>query len=275
MKPDVKTVCFGAAIFAALNLHAQVISWSFDQYGFDNAVGDSGVPVPNTEAGVVPAYNWNDSWSENSSTYPNGTPVTVNALFDNSGAATTTSLAYNSYNGYYITGSHAGQDANGTYDKEMLNGFLNAGPATWSPPVTQDSISLSSIPYAQYDIYVYVSDDTAGRVALVSDGTITYDLSTMGAAEISGANAALVQSTDTAGANPSADYVEFTGLTGASQTITVSPGDTNPNDAAWVGLAAFQIVAVPEPGATTLGVCGLVLLAWQWKWNGRKQASNG
>lgn len=256
-----KTLSFGVAMSAAFVLHAQVISWSFDQYGFDNAGGGTGVPVPNTQAGAVLAYNWNDSWSENYSTYAYGNPVTVNNLFDNSGAATTTSVSYNSYNGYTIQGSHAGPDANGTYNKEMLNGFLNAGPATWSPPVTQDSIALNNIPYAQYDIYVYISDDTAGRVALASDGSVTYDLSTMGAAEISGANASLVQSTDTTGANPLADYVVFTGLSGLSQTITVSPGDTNPADSAWVGLAAFQIVAVPEPGVAALAVCGLGVLA--------------
>jgi hypothetical protein len=261
MRTPIKILCGAAVISTALTLPAQVISWSFDQYGFDNAVGGSSAPVPNTEAGVVAAYNWNDSWSENYSTYAYGTPVTVNGLFDNSGAATGASISYNSYNGYTIAGSHAGPDANGTYNKEMLNGFLNAGPATWSPPVTQDSVMFNSIPYAQYDVYIYVSDDTAGRLANVSDGSITYDLSTMGAAEISGANASLIQSTDTTGANPSADYVEFTGLSGSSQTFTVSPGDQSPADAAWVGLAAVQIVAVPEPGTVALAFCGFGLLA--------------
>jgi len=261
MKPAHKIVCLTLLLGASLTLQAQVISWSFDQYGFDNAAGGSGVPVPNTQAGVVLASNWNDSWSENFSAYPGGNPVTVNNLFDNTGTATGASVTYNSYNGYRIAGSHAGADANGTYNKEMLNGFLNAGPATWNPPVTNDTTTFNSIPYAQYNIYVYISDDTAGRVALVSDGAITYDLSTEGPAAISGANALLVQSTDTSGANPTGDYVEFTGLTGASQTITVIPGDPNPTDAAWVGLAAVQIVAVPEPGVVALSLCGLGLLA--------------
>ena len=251
-----KILCASAATAIGLSAigttQAQVISWSFDQYGFVNAAGGSGLPVPNTQAGVVPAYNWNDSWSENYSASAYGTPVTVNNLFNNSGAATTASIAYNSYNGYYITSPNPGQDADGTYNRDLLNGFLNAGPATWNPPVTSDSVSLNSIPYAQYDIYVYVSDDTAGRLANVSNGSITYDLSTMGLAEVSGASALLIQSSDTSGANPSADYVEFTGLSGSSATITVSPGDQNPADAAWVGLAGFQVVAVPEPGSMPL-----------------------
>jgi hypothetical protein len=261
MKSAIKTLCLGATLFTALRLHGQIISWSFDQYGFDNAVGGSGAPVPNTEAGVVLAYNWNDSWSENYSTYAYGNPVTVNNLFDNTGTATTTSISYNSYNGYTIQGSHTGPDANGTYDKEMLNGFLNAGPATWSPPTTQDTVAFNNISYGEYDVYIYVSDDTAGRIADVTDGATTYDLSTMGAAEISGANATLIQSTDTTGANPSADYVEFTDLTGSSQSFSVIPGDQNPADAAWVGLAAVQIVAVPEPGTISLACCGFGLLA--------------
>ncbi len=244
-------------------IHAQVVSWSFNQYGFANATGGSGLPVPNTQAGVVPAYNWNDSWSENYSAYAYGNPVTVNNLYDNSGNATSMGISYNSYNGYHIQGSTPAQDANGTYNMQMLNGFLNAGPATWNPPVTADTVSLNNIPYAQYNVYVYVSDDTAGRTALVSDGSITYDLSTMGAAAIGGANALFVQSADTTGANPTANFVEFTGLSGTSLTLTVSPGDTNPSDAAWVGFSGFQVVAVPEPSSLSLlaGLGGLAALA--------------
>lgn len=253
-------ITFAVAVgVLAVRTQAQVISWSFNQYGFVNAGGGTGVPVPNTQAGVVPAYNWNDSWSENYSTYAYGTPVTVNNLFDNTGTATAVSLSYNSYNGYYITSPNPAQDADGTYNRDMLNGFLNAGPATWSPPVTQDSVSLNNIPYSQYNIYVYVSDDTAGRVALVSNGSLTYDLSTMGSAAISGANASFIQSSDTSGANPGADYVVFTGLTGSAQTLTVTPGDQSPADAAWVGFAAFQIVAVPEPGTLALAAIGGIM----------------
>jgi hypothetical protein len=254
-----KTICASAVVvlsLAAATTQAQVISWSFDQYGFGNAAGGSGLPVPNTEAGVVLAYNWNDSWSENYSAYAYGSGVTVNNLFDNTGTATTTSITYNSYNGYHITSPNPSQDADGSYNRDMLNGFLNAGPATWSPAITYDSTTFNSIPYAQYNIYVYVSDDTAGRVALVSDGSMTFDLSTMGSAEVSGANASLIQSSDTSGLNPSADYVEFTGLTGSSLTLTVTPGDQTPADAAWVGLAAVQIVAVPEPATLALAAIG-------------------
>lgn len=277
MKPACKIIVAAVISTASLTLHAQVISWSFDQYGFGNANGGSGVPVPNTSAGVVSAYNWNDSWSENYSAYASGTPVTVNNLFDNSGTATTLGLSYNSYNGYYLQNSHPAQDADGSYNRQMLNGFLNAGPATWNPPVTQDTISLTNIPYAQYDIYVYVSDDTAGRIANVSNGLLTYDLSAMGAAAISGANASLIQSTDTTGANPTADYVVFSGLSGSTQTITVSPGDTNPSDSAWVGLAAFQIVAVPEPGTMALaglGGAALLVLASRKKLSAHRPPSN-
>jgi hypothetical protein len=253
MKTIIKSLCFTFAMTSSLALQAQVISWSFNQNGFSMA-GGSGLPYAGP-AGVVLASNWNDSWAENYSTYSWGTPVTVNNLYDSTGTATTTSLAYTSDNGYSIGGQPA-QDADGSYSKQMLNGFLNAGPAGWGPPTTFNTIALSNIPYSQYEIIVYISDDAAGRVALASDGAVTYDLSTMGSATVSGANASFIQSTDTTGANPTADYVVFTGLSGSSQTITVTPGDMNPNDAAWVGLAAFQIVPVPEPGTLALAALG-------------------
>ena len=71
----------------------------------------------------------------------------------------------------------------------------------------------------------------------------------MGSSETSGVNALFQQTTDTGGANPSADYAVFTSLSGSSQTITtlVSGGG---------GIAGFQIVAVPEPGTMALAIMG-------------------
>ena len=72
----------------------------------------------------------------------------------------------------------------------------------------------------------------------------------MGSAAISGANALFTQTTDTTGANPTADYAIFSGLTGSSQTIT-STGAGGSG-----GIAGFQIIAVPEPGTMALAVMG-------------------
>jgi hypothetical protein len=182
----------------------------------------------------------------------------VNGLLDNSGAATSLNIAYQAWGFWSIQSSTPGQDADTTYNRNLLNGYLNAGPAGWGPPVTTSSIILSSIPYAQYDIYVYFSSDTAGRTATISDGATTYSLSTVGPASISGANAVFTQTTDTGALYPTANYAVFSGLTGSSQTITESPLVSD----AWSGIAGFQIVAVPEPGTLALVAMGGLMLVF-------------
>ena len=48
-------------------------------------------------------------------------------LTDVNGAPTTVDIVYNSYANYSIQGSHPGTDANGSYNRELLNGYLNSG----------------------------------------------------------------------------------------------------------------------------------------------------
>lgn len=227
---------------------AQTISWNVDSYGTI-----SGAEV----AGVVPAANWNDTYLENGDAInAYGSPTPVNNLTDNSGAATTLNIAYQAYNFYSIQGSAPGPDTDGTYNRNLLNGYLNAGPATWGPPVTSSSITLSQIPYSQYDIYVYFSSDTAGRAGNITDGSTTFDYTTIGGAEVSGASALFVQTTDTTGLNPNADYAVFSGETASSLTLTASALSGNDQ---WLGIAGFQVVAVPEPGAFGFAAAGMGL----------------
>lgn len=224
---------------AATSVPAQVISWNLDNNG---TIGGA-----NQYAGVVLANHWNNSWPSNPTT----------DLIDNSGAATTLDLAYGSWGTWSIQGSHPGQDANGSYNKELLNGYLNAGPAGWNPPITDSFVTLSQIPYAQYSIYVYFSSDAADRPGHITDGTTTYYFNTLGAPSISGADALLVQTTETSNANhPGANYAVFSGLSGASQTLSVQ---MEQNDL-WGGIAGFQVVAVPEPSALALGAIGLMIV---------------
>ena len=250
IKLKLKTLC-GAAVVLGLftaTTQGQIISWNVDANGTI-----SGANV----AGVVSAANWNDSWLENGNAINAfGSPTAVNGLIDNSGAATSLNIAYQAWGFWSVQGSTPGQDADGSYNRNLLNGYLNAGPAGWNPPVTTSFVTLSSIPYAQYDIYVYFSSDTAGRTGTLSDGTTTYDFSTAGPASVSGANAVFTQTTDTGTLYPTANYAVFSGLTGSSQTITESPLVRD----AWSGIAGFQIVAVPEPGTMALGALGLMAL---------------
>jgi len=137
-------------------------------------------------AGVVLVNNWNNSW-------PSNPTVDLN---DNSGAATTLDLSYGSFNTWSIQGS--------------------------GPSLDSDYVSLTQIPYAQYDIYVYFSSDAADRPGYVTDGTTSYFFNTLGASSIASGNALLIQTPETSNANhPFANYAVFSGLSGATQTITV------------------------------------------------------
>ncbi|MES2438956.1 MAG: PEP-CTERM sorting domain-containing protein [Verrucomicrobiota bacterium] len=216
--------------------HAAVVSWNYD---------DTGTVSGTNAAGVVLVANWNNSFPTN---------PTIN-LIDSTGTATTLDLAYGSFNNFHIQGSHPGVDGDGSYNKELLNGYLNAGPAAWSPAVTSSFVTLSQIPYANYDVIVYFSSDGAGREGQVNDGTTTYYFNTIGAPSTAGANATLTQTTSTTTANyATANYAVFTGLTGSTRTFTVQMRD---NDE-WAGIAGFQVVSVPEPASAALGSLALI-----------------
>ena len=215
----------------------QVISWNFDGYG--------DISGPSQQAGVVLASYWNSTYLIDGNS---GAPE--NNLLDNTGTSTTLGASFvsNSQYGYAIQFGTPAQDADGSYNKYLLNGYLNNGNGG------NVTISLSSIPYSAYNLIVYLSSDTAGRTGTVNVGSTTYDFSTMGPAEISGVNASLIQTSDMSGANPSADYAIFSGLSGSSQVITTSIPS-------YGGIAGFQIVAAPEPGTLALAALGGLGLA--------------
>jgi hypothetical protein len=229
--------------------HGQgIISYNEDAYG---TFATSGT------AGVVPAINWNDSYTLNNGQTGNDT---FTNLLNNAGIATTVNLTTTAFGLYQIQGSDPGLDANGTNNKRLINGYLNAGSSVGT---TTSAFAITNIPFLSYNIIVYFSSDTAGRAGTVSNGSTTYDFSSLGPSEISGGSALFTQTTDTGGANPGADYAIFTGLSGGSQTITA-------NVPSFGGLAGFQIVSVPEPSSWALviaGVAGLVLYRRQRRFN--------
>lgn len=218
------------------------ISWDLDQDGFANSEQNSGLPVPDTDAGLVLATNWNDGWAENSSDV-SSSGVTVTGLFDITGAATTANLTYAGYNGYAANdySERPPQDANGTYSMQMLNGYLNAGPAAWDPPIVNSYTTITNIPYSNYDVVVYFSTDTSGRTLAISDGVVTNYCSTIGgAAEVGGANALFLPAANTNSTLfPQADFAFFPGQTSNSITLTTYPLSGNDQ---WLGIAGFQIV---------------------------------
>lgn len=219
-----------AALTTVLSARAQtvtnpnpnrVISWNLDDWSTIN---------PSDLAGLAPATNWVDTYLNN---------VTI-ALPDNTGGATTMNLGYGSYNTYQVYATHLGFDANGTKNREMLNGFLNAGPAAWGPPVTNTYISLTNVPYAQYDVVVYFNSDTSGRNASIDNGTTTYFFSTVAANAVNSTNALFIPTTQTNSAVfPSADFAFFPGMTSPNAIITEKPKSGNDQ---WLGIAGFQVI---------------------------------
>jgi alpha-galactosidase len=203
-----------------------IVSWNYD----DNGTVPGGAAI----AGVEPAANWNNSWPDN---------PTVD-LVDNTGSPTTVSIIYNSYNNWSIQNSHPGVDADGYYDRELLNGYLNSGDNNIP---ANSSVSIMQIPFSYYDLYVYFSSDVDKRTGTVTDGNTTYGFTTTGNASITDAsgNAVFTQTTDTSASYPPANYAVFTGISGSSKTI-------NCNIPLYGGIAGFQIVPRldPLPGAT-------------------------
>lgn len=239
LSQSVRYLVAGLALCSAAT--ASVISWNLDRYG---------TLAPANIAGVVSVANWNNSWPSN---------PTVN-LVDDTGAASTLDLAYSSFNQWSVnepSPANPGMDANGTFNRNLLNGYLNAGNAAWGPPTTSSSVTLTQIPFAQYSIIVYFSSDAAGREGDVTDGTSTFSFNTIGPASVSGFDAILAQTTAAGGVyTTAANYAIFAGLSGGTQTITVQMRD---NDE-WGGIAGFQVVSIPEPSAAAALMGAAVLV---------------
>jgi len=219
---------------AAVTVHAQgIMSWKFNNGA---AIPENGTSF----AGVDNAAYWNSSQTEG-----------VANLLANDGSSSGVSLTFADAYGAWGIGGASAPDGNGLYNNAIFAGYGNGG---------QDTLGLSGISFSQYNIIVYFSSDTDGRTGTVSDGATTYDFTTMTRNMVNNdANAIFTQTTDTIGANPSADYAVFSDLTGASQTLT-----TINTGAAGLGISGMQIVEVPEPGTMALAALGgASLLSWR------------
>jgi hypothetical protein len=240
MKPHLFAACAAVASLLALpgqGHAAAVVSFNIDiagTIGGDGAINASGQSPAGAIAGVVPVGNWTGTWN---GSFQNFGPTD---LIDSNGNPTTLDISGVGFGDYAISFSHPGQDTDGTWNKELINGYLNAG-ASVNPQVSM--FTLSEIPYAAYDIIAYFTSDAAGRTGTVTDGTTTYDFTTIGAPSTAGPNALLVQTSSTTGLNPTTNYAVFSGLSGASQVITA-------NIPSFGGLAGIQVVeVVPEPSS--------------------------
>jgi MYXO-CTERM domain-containing protein len=126
------------------------------------------------------------------------------------------------------------------------------------------TFTVSGVPYANYDVYVYELNDASGRVettTLTAGGPAqTYYGSSATPNDSSHVDQSagtsyvyvLSNSTNVGSPTTNGDYVQFTGLTGSTFTFTsTAPGNGYVN--------GFQIVPTPEPAS--LGFVGVSVLA--------------
>ncbi|MFW5869838.1 MAG: PEP-CTERM sorting domain-containing protein [Planctomycetota bacterium] len=233
----------------AVSSQASVVSVNFaaesdaDYYHGDT---DSTGQMADTDvAGVVPAANWTNAL---------GKAPSLTDLEDDSGAGTGMSLELTSPDtsegwmmGESSYTSPSSADATMMYATRAIAGAED-----------EIDIELTDIPYATYDIYVYVGrygdwteakDDTGETT--IGGTTYHYYRSDPDSGDMGDLPGAHVQATSTDVDNPTAGatYVLFEDLTGSSQTISMFDDDGDE-----LGITGLQIV--PEPATMSLLAIG-------------------
>ena len=215
-------------------------------------------------AGVVAVANWNDAQHSNLQPL-----FTASNLKDNNGVGTTADLTVTSSNG--SAGPGQGVSGASTNDKRMLLSpkaiGTNAGPAAPSFTLT---LAGAEIPYARYDVLVYLTDQRSNSENTSVEATLggtTYYLQTPDNDDSFFDANGFVRSTDTVDDgdfnNDVANYVRFEGVTGANFSIALVAVQGNTTfDSSRLGIGGVQITEsqiIPEP--TTLALAALGLLA--------------
>jgi fibronectin-binding autotransporter adhesin len=181
-------------------------------------------------AGVVPMGNWNNVAGITNTAVP---------LVDQYNNATSATVTWNSTNPWDTFGaSQTDQNA------QLMNSYLDC---TSGPP-SPTYVAVSGIPYSLCTVYVYFGSDGNGRtgsisLAPASGTTLTYDYSTDSNVAYTPGAYPFIKTTDTTGANPSANYCAFPGVLG-SGTTTVSVNRGNNNS----GIMAVEIVDASNQG---------------------------
>lgn len=231
-----------AAAMIASGAHATIISVNFD----------TGNLLSSTEGGApgVRVANWN-AWANVND---------LSNVVNSDGDLTAVTATVNSTNR-----SQRGNPAGFTNEQIIFTSVIDVQ--------NSNTVTVSNVPYASYDVYVYMRDDANDRAGSFQIGGTTYYVRGLTGGEGGGdpdnTGSGYVLSTDTTVdlTNPGTidvdnsidqgNYVKFSGLSGSSFDLIAGAVDTS--DAANRNkFAGFQIVQVPEPSVTLLGALGLL-----------------
>jgi hypothetical protein len=208
------------------------IAVRFDnQYGEVTGYGLS--PIMYAGAPAVRQKNWN---STNPDAFPavgtegNIVSPSSGVLVNNAGNPTTMTMSYSA------VGAWADNNEDDTTYGRLFGPFIYNDSA--NPDV---NISLGSIPYAAYDVYVYIGSSENGLTGTVTSGATTYSYTSASGATTAGGLSTYVETTSATGF-PQANYCVFRNVTGSTFAFTASHVSGN------AGVFGFQVV---ESTATT------------------------
>ncbi len=194
----------------------------------------------------APGYEasyWNVVTGKNTANADPNLPLT---LQDDSGTLTSATLStYNS-----VTDTSNAMPANPSGDNKVFGGYIEA---YYTNGV---NFTVENIPYALYDVVVYVMSNNTGReggVTTSNTGATEYFYRTGGGGSQPGT---YVQVTSTDPNSPTTgNYVVFENVSGSGSDLTVSLNLNN-----WSGAAGFQIVEVPEPATMAILAAGGMMM---------------
>ncbi|MEP4076385.1 putative Ig domain-containing protein [Haloferula sp.] len=183
-------------------------------------------PLAYAGAPEVAQRGWNETMpvSGNSGTTSVIASPSAGVLLDSAGAATGATFSFSMSNPW----SSNNEDL--TPYGNLMRGYLDSSASR------NCSVTVSSVPYAEYDVYVYFGSNTNGRTGGITDGSTTYSFVT--ASTVAEGPGTYIRTEDTGSGNPPANYAVFEGKTASSFTITYLRGSGNG------GIHGFQIVPV-------------------------------
>jgi hypothetical protein len=196
------------------------------------------------QPGIVAGANWNDYFAIST------------LLLDDSGTPTTASVSVNS--GGFYGGNSELSTPNAATNQLYIVGLFG-DPST----VGEASITVTNVPYANYLVYAYSSQDTGATYPLsITDGTTTYYYESNGNFNTGATSLLLTTSTDPG--NPTVGQAQYQIFSENSSSFTLTTGGSA-DGAISANIFGLQIVeeapaSAPEPGSfLTLGA-GLVLV---------------